>query len=117
MKKFVLAVFITAISIAFVAGPASAGEWNRGRGYIFSPPEGSAAGEHSKVLVHPNDDSSVGPAKSPCSFSGLDDPDVADNGEWALTPAGGHVQSPGQLTAAFKFQPLKGGGCGPGLEE
>ncbi len=91
---------------------AAAGEWNPGRGYIFSPPS-DAAGEHSKVHVHPNTDDAVGPAASECSFSGRDDPDPEDDGLWANTPAKGKVQSPGQANIAFGGPPLAGVGCGP----
>ena len=51
-------------------------------------------------------------ANSACAFSGLDQPDDGDNPEdhgdepgddenWAMTPAKGRVQSPGQIVAAM----------------
>ena len=113
MKRVIAVAVGAAIAVVLPAGSAWAGEWNPARQYIFSPPNENA-GEHSKVLVHPNDDSAVGPAASICSFSGRDDTDAEDDADWALSPAGGLVQSPGQVTATFKFAPLQGTGCGPG---
>ncbi len=56
-------------------------------------------------------------AASECAFSGHDEPDENNGGAetpdpelgyddalWAMTPAGGNVQSPGQLVALFRVR-------------
>ena len=116
MKRLLVAVAVIAVVGLGPATVAAAGEWNPGRGYIFSAPT-DAAGEHSQVLVYPNDDTAVGPAASICTFSGRDDTDPEDDALWSSTPAGGLVQSPGQATIAFGGPPLRGTGCGPSGEE
>jgi hypothetical protein len=112
MKRLLVAAAVAAVAVVLPASTVWAGEYNPGRGYIFSAPS-EAAAEHSQVLIYPNDDSAVGPAASICSFSGRDDTDTDDNALWASTPAGGRVQSVGQANIAFGEPPLKGAGCGP----
>jgi hypothetical protein len=84
------------------AGAAFAGEWNPGH---FDDPGGNVPAK--------------GNANSECLFNGLDEPDESafeagdgeewfgpglggDDGLWGLTPAGGKVQSGGQMIAALK---------------
>lgn len=112
MRKLIIFVAVVISATAGASSVAGAGEWNPGRGYIFSPPS-EAAGAHSNVHLYENDDTAVGPAASECAFSGRDDTDGGDNGLWASTPAKGRVQSPGQATIAFGGPPLAGVGCGP----
>ena len=100
MRRALLVTVLAALLVMVSAGAAFAGEWNRGQGYI-----------------HGDDDSALNPAASECSYSGMDDPDVEDNFIWESSPAGGHVQSPGQFMNSVIGEkgshPLKGVGCGP----
>jgi hypothetical protein len=82
LKKATTALVLCVALLVGSAGVAAAGEWNPKRGYIHGP-----------------DESGAHPARSECAYSGLDDPDVGDDGFWAMSPAKGRVQSPGQLVA------------------
>ena len=126
MKKFIAVLAIAMLSLAALAQGASAGEYSRGNG-------GSAA---------------TGKGASACLFNGADQPDesepglgdgeptwydengngVVDEGEvsgddadWGATPAGGRVQSYGQIVAigGKGFAPSPGLACNPtrGFEE
>ena len=126
MKKFLAALAITVLSLMAFAPGASAGEYSRGNG-------GTAA---------------TGKGASLCLFNGADQPDesepglgdgeptwfdenengIVDEGElfgddadWATTPAGGRVQSYGQIVASGGkgFVPSPGLACNPttGFEE
>jgi hypothetical protein len=113
MKRLITAIVVAGGAVLIPASVASAGEYNPARGYIFSPPN-ETAGSHSQVLIYPNDDTSLSPAASICSFNGRDDTDTDDNELWAASPAGGRVQSVGQFTVVMGFPPLQGTGCAPG---
>ena len=101
MLRKIMFVVGTAISLVLMSSGALAGEWNKAKGYIH--------GSADEPL----------PAASACAYSGLDEPndvdgpDGDDNPLWESTPAGGIVQSYGQLVAAG----LKGapGVVSPGL--
>ena len=99
-KSSTASILILAVCVGVgvaAGGTAWGGEWNGPRGYIH--------GEWDTPL----------PAASVCAFNGLDEPDypaVADPYElddegspgfpgWNNTPAGGHVQSGGQIVAFF----------------
>lgn len=126
MKKYIAAFAIAMLSVVALAQGASAGEYSRGNG-------GSAA---------------TGKGASICLFNGADQPDESapgagdgepiwydengngevdegevsgDDADWATTPAGGRVQSYGQIVAAGgkDFVPSPGIACNPnsGFEE
>ena len=89
-SKKLVGVGVCLAAIMWMAAPAVAGEYS-GSGKIVER----------------------GNSQSVCSFSGLDQPDTGDNPEfhppgdpgddenWAMTPAGGRVQSPGQIVATL----------------
>jgi hypothetical protein len=53
-------------------------------------------------------------ARSACVFNGHEDDDPGDDATWAQTPAGGTVQSGGQLIAADLAPPgIQGDACNP----
>lgn len=100
----VAGVLTGAISLALFAQVAAASEWNSGH---FNEPGGNVPAKEN--------------ARSECLFNGLDEPDesapgagdgeelyydedqeawVGDDGDWAQTPAGGKVQSGGQIKAS-----------------
>jgi hypothetical protein len=126
MKKFIATLAIAMLSLMALAQGASAGEYSRGNG-------GSAA---------------TGKGASACLFSGADQPDESepglgdgeptwfdengngqvddgevfgDDADWGTTPAGGRVQSYGQIVASGGkgFAPSPGVACNPnsGFEE
>ena len=126
MKKIMVAVAIAAVTLVAFAQSASAGEYSRGNG-------GSAA---------------TGKGASACLFNGADQPDESapgagdgeptwfdengngevdegevfgDDADWGATPAGGKVQSYGQIVASGgkAFAPSPGFACNPtsGFEE
>lgn len=79
------AIGVCAGAIVGFGGTAVAGEWAPGNG--ATPVKGYVA-------------------NSICAFNGHDEPDGEvtddfDDAEWAMTPAGGHVQSGGQFVAMF----------------
>ena len=94
--KMILLIIGTAFATVLFAGTAIAGEWNQ-KGDVAAKEQG----------------------RSECLFNGLDEPDESafeagdgeerfgpglggDDGLWGLTPAGGKVQSGGQMIAALK---------------
>lgn len=126
MKKVIAVFAIAMLSLAMSAQGASAGEYSRGNG-------GTAA---------------TGKGKSVCLFNGADQPDESapgagdgepiwydengnglvdegevsgDDADWGMTPAGGRVQSYGQIVAigGKSFAPSPGLACNPnsGFEE
>ena len=113
MKRFGVAVSLALMSLLVVSQAAFAGEWNPATGDV-------AAKVHGGSL---------------CLFNGRDQPDetapgagdgestvpFADDGLWGSTPAGGKVQSYGQIVASGgkDFVPSPGVACNPtsGFEE
>lgn len=95
---------IALVAFAMLGQAATAGEWNKGH---FNEPGGNIPAKYV--------------AASECVFNGLDEPDESshgaadgeetfetepgsgiyegDDGLWGMTPAGGRVQSGGQITA------------------
>jgi hypothetical protein len=93
MRRLLLVAAFTALMV-MASAPAFAGEWNKGH---FNEPGGNLPAKYH--------------ANSECVYNGLDEPDAtehpgedpfADDGLWGLTPAGGKVQSGGQMIAALK---------------
>lgn len=84
LKKMVVVALLVGAVLLGGTATAGAGEWNK-KGYIHGETDGSGA--------HP--------ARSICAYSGLDDPDVEDDGLWGTSAASGRVQSPGQVVTAF----------------
>lgn len=79
--RIVAAVFLAMLSLFAFAQVAFAGEWAPGL----------------------NDfNGASGVARSECVFNGQDDPDPEDDFIWGMSPAGGRVQSGGQLVALGK---------------
>ena len=96
-RALLIALLATLMVVGMVASAAFAGEWNPGH---FNEPGGNVPAKYN--------------ANSECLFNGLDEPDETflgagdgepidfggDDGDWGSTPAGGKVQSAGQLVAA-----------------
>ena len=96
MLRIAAAAAIALMSFALFGQVALAGEWNPGH---FNTPGGDIPAKEV--------------AASECVFNGLDEADESylgagdgesiafggDDGDWAQTPAGGIVQSGGQITA------------------
>jgi hypothetical protein len=93
MKRPVLALALACTASLTLVPVVAAGEWSPGRG------------EHN---------GSSGHAASECVYNGHDDNDADDNALWAMTPAGGRVQSGGQLVAIGFVDPgVQGFACNP----
>lgn len=93
MKRVRVAVVGIVVVLAMLAtGPvALAGEWIPGKQSHTPAP---------------------GVAMSNCVYNGQDDDDLEDDEIWAQTPAGGRVQSGGQLIAAGLAPPgIQGTAC------
>ncbi len=126
MKRFGVAVSIALMSLLVLSQAAFAGEWNPAKGDVAAKVHGGSF----------------------CLFNGRDQPDetapgagdgeptwfdanengvvdageiFADDGQWGSTPAGGKVQSYGQIVASGgkDFAPSPGVACNPtsGFEE
>jgi hypothetical protein len=79
LRSLTAAMLMSLVAFALMAQVALAGEWAPGRTAHNGAPE------------H---------AKSWCVYNGHDDDDPEDDEIWSLTPAGGVVQSGGQMIAA-----------------
>jgi opacity protein-like surface antigen len=128
MKKKLIAVSaISALSLAVSAQAVSAGEYSRGNGGT------AATGKGASLCLFNGadqpDESYLGAGDGePLFWDDLNENGVVDDGEvfgddadWATTPAGGRVQSYGQIVAAGGkgFVPSPGVACNPnsGFEE
>ena len=88
--RVIAAVSIAVLSLVAFGQLAWAGEWGPANGY--------------------NGADDVG--QSDCVFNGRDDPDPEDDALWQSTPAGGRVQSGGQLIARGYVPPgIQGEAC------
>lgn len=96
LEKLTIAALLVGSVLLGGSATAGAGEWNK-HGYVHGETDGSGA--------HP--------AHSICAYSGLDDPDVDDDGLLAMTAAKGRVQSPGQYVTFFgpEFAGIPGQAC------
>lgn len=112
-RRFGVAVSIALMSLLVLSQAAFAGEWNPAKGDVAAKVHGASA----------------------CLFNGLDQPDetapgrgdgestvpFGDDGLWGSTPAGGRVQSYGQIVASGgkASAPSPGVACNPtsGFEE
>ena len=121
MKKLVAAAAIAVFCFMALAQGASAGEYSRGNG-------GTAATGHGKSLCLYNgadqpDESSLGAGDGEETYLDEKGEVIGDDADWAMTPAGGRVQSYGQIVAVglkgSEFAPSPGLACNPtrGFEE
>lgn len=91
MIKRAAVVLLAMMSLLAFAQVAAAGEWAPG------------LNDHNGAASHAN---------SACVFNGRDDNDPEDDAIWSQTPAGGRVQSGGQLIAAGFAEPgVQGEAC------
>jgi hypothetical protein len=121
MKKLVVGFAIALLSLMALGQTASAGEYSPGNG-------GTAATGHGKSLCLYNgadqpDESSLGAGDGEETYLDEKGEVIGDDADWAMTPAGGRVQSYGQIVAVglkgSEFAPSPGLACNPtrGFEE
>ena len=126
MKKFIATFAIAMLSLVALAQSASAGEYSRGNGGSAATGKGASACLFSGADQPDESEPGLGDGE-PIWFDEngngeVDDGEVAgDDADWGATPAGGRVQSYGQIVASGGkgFAPSPGFACNPtsGFEE